>query len=188
MQRILFISIFLILSAVVKGQEFKILPAIISNGDTCAYIQLPEFHVSARMSSKMRRWYKRNSRLVRNMRVVMPYAKLASARLLAIDRSLMGIQDEKLRKQFYKEQEQQLISEFENDIRKMTFSQGKLLIKLIDRETGKTSYTIIHDYRSGLTAAFWQGLARVFGYNLKESYNPAKEIEIETAIRLLGYE
>lgn len=176
------------MNSLVKGQNYQVLPAIIENGDTCAYIQLAEFRVNARMSAKMRRWYNRNDKLIRNMRVVMPYVKIVSARLLAIDRSLLGIEDEKIRKNYYKEQEQKLIDEFEVDVRKMTFSQGKLLIKLIDRETGKTSYSIIQEYRSGITAAFWQGFARIFGYNLKESYNAAKEPEIETAIKLLGYE
>jgi hypothetical protein len=188
MLRVLFISVLLLATSILHGQQYVVLPSVIENGDTCAYIQYPEYTVSARMSAKMRRWYKRNHKLIRNMRVVMPYAKEASARLLSIDRSLIGIEDANLRKKYYKEQEKQLIEEFEDDIRRMTFSQGKLLIKLIDRETGKTSYSIIHEYRSGLTAAFWQGIARVFGYNLKENYNPEKEKEIELAIRLLGYE
>ncbi|MBC8344331.1 MAG: DUF4294 domain-containing protein [Bacteroidetes bacterium] len=188
MQKVFFISFLIFLNISARAQKYQVLPAVIENGDTVAYIQLAEFKVSARMSPRMRRWYNRNDKLIRNIRIVMPYAKIASARLMDIDRSLVGIEDEKLRKKYYKIQEQKLIDEFEIDIRKMTFSQGKLLIKLIDRETGKTSYSIIHEYRSGLTAAFWQGLARIFGYNLKVNYNAAKEPEIETAIKLLGYE
>ena len=54
----------------------------------------------------------------------------------------------------------------------MTITQGRLLIKLIDRETQNTSYALIKDYRGKLSAAFWQGIARIFGTNLKEEYDP----------------
>ena len=62
-----------------------------------------------------------------------------------------------------------------DDMRDMTITQGRLLIKLIDRETQNTSYTLIRQYRGGLTAAFWQGIARIFGTNLKEEYDPYGE-------------
>lgn len=68
--------------------------------------------------------------------------------------------------------EKDVFNEFEDDIKDMTITQGKLLIKLIDRETQNTSYELIKDYRGGLTAAFWQGIARIFGTNLKEEYDP----------------
>ena len=171
-----------------NAQISNLYPAKIMDGDTVAIITLPIFTVEAKMTAKMRRWYRQNERLIRNVRITMPYAKIAAERLKAIDRQMTKIQDEKIRKQFYKQQEKLLVEEFEKDIRKLTFSQGRLLIKLIDRETGKTSYSIIQDYRSGLTAAFWQSLARVFGYNLKTAYNPAEEKELETIIKMLGYD
>lgn len=163
-------------------------PAKIVDGDTMALISLREVVITGKMSPAMRKWYKRNEKLIRNVRIVMPYAKAAAARLEQIDRAMAGIKNEKVRKQYYKEQEEKLIQEYEAEMRKLTFSQGKLLIKLIDRETGKSSYKIISEYRSSFTAAFWQGFARIFGYNLKATYDPYEDQDIERVIKLLGYE
>ena len=76
------------------------------------------------------------------------------------------------RKVLMKNAEAQLKTEFEKDIRDMTYSQGKILVKLIDRETGKTSYQIIKDFRGSIQALFWQTLARIFDGNLKLEYDP----------------
>jgi hypothetical protein len=64
-----------------------------------------------------------------------------------------------------------VFAEYEDDMREMTMTQGRLLIKLVDRETQNTSYDLIRDFRGKFTAAFWQGIARIFGTNLKEEYD-----------------
>ncbi len=68
-----------------------------------------------------------------------------------------------------------MIGQFENPLRKLTFSQGRMIIKLIDRETGNTSYDLIKDYKGGFSAFFWQSVARVFGSNLKDEYDGDRE-------------
>ena len=65
----------------------------------------------------------------------------------------------------------QLFNEFEKPLRKMSFSQGKLLLRLIDREIGQSSYSIIKNYRGGAAAGFWQGVAKIFGSDLKKPYD-----------------
>jgi hypothetical protein len=80
--------------------------------------------------------------------------------------------------------EKEVFAEYEGDIRDMTITQGRLLIKLIDRETQNTSYALIKDYRGKLAAAFWQGIARIFGTNLKEEYDPNGEDAIIESIIL----
>ena len=75
------------------------------------------------------------------------------------------------RERFIKQFENELFSEFEKPLKKMTISQGKLLLKLIDREVGQSSYYLIKKYRGGFTAFFWQGIARIFGSNLKTPYD-----------------
>lgn len=189
MLRKIFIGfLFLFVSGYVSAQQYFYLPAKVIDGDTIPVLTLPVVIVQAKMSAKMKRWYKQNEKLIRNVKKTMPYAKTAAAKLKAIDRKMATIKDEKYRKQYYKEQEKLILEEFEKDIRKLTFSQGRLLIKLIDRETGRTSYTIIQEYRSNLTAAFWQSLAKLFGYNLKTAYDPKEETEIEMVIKMLGYD
>jgi hypothetical protein len=96
---------------------------------------------------------------------------------------MSNIKSDKERKDYMKKVEKDVFADYEGDIREMTITQGRLLIKLIDRETQNTSYTLIKDYRGKLAAAFWQGIARIFGTNLKEEYDPTgDDILIESII------
>ena len=79
--------------------------------------------------------------------------------------------DEKERKNYLRNVEKSIFADYEDDMREMTITQGRLLIKLIDRETQNTSYALIRDYRGKFSAAFWQGIARIFGTNLKDEYD-----------------
>jgi hypothetical protein len=92
----------------------------------------------------------------------------------------MAAQSDKERRQLMKRAEDELKAEFEDDLKKLTFKQGLILIKLVDRETGNTSYELVQELRGKFTAFFWQAFARLFGYNLKVEYDPLgddKEIE-----------
>ena len=71
--------------------------------------------------------------------------------------------------------QKELFDVFESQMRNMTVSQGALLMKLIDREVGKSSYNIIKDYKNGMAAGFWQGIAKIFGTDLKKPYDPEGE-------------
>jgi len=94
------------------------------------------------------------------------------------------ISDEKERKNYIKDVEKDVFGEYEDDMKDMTLTQGKLLIKLIDRETYNTSYELIRQYRGAISAAFWQGIARIFGTNLKAEYDPfGDDILIELIIQ-----
>ena len=75
---------------------------------------------------------------------------------------------------FYKKFERELRAEYEGELKGLSVTQGRILIRLIDRETDNTSYELVKELRSGFTAFFWQGVARMFGNNLKTEYNPQK--------------
>jgi hypothetical protein len=90
---------------------------------------------------------------------------------------LMIGKSEREQKRLMEKAEDEIKSEFEKDVRDMTLNQGRILIKLIDRETGNTSYNLVKDLRGTFQAFFWQSLARIFKTNLKESYNPAANTE-----------
>ena len=92
-----------------------------------------------------------------------------------VNDTLMKLRTDRERRAYIKEFEKSIFAEFEGDVRKMTITQGEILLKLIDRETKNTSYEIIKEYRGGFTAAFWQGVARIFGTNLKATYDPFGE-------------
>jgi len=85
-----------------------------------------------------------------------------------------------------KEAEKQLRKQFQKDVENLTFSQGIILLKLVDRETGKTTYKIVDELRGSLRAFFYQTIARMFGMNLKSHYDPkGKDKDIERIVRMI---
>jgi hypothetical protein len=82
--------------------------------------------------------------------------------------------------------EKELKAQFEDQLKDLTMNQGRILLKLIDRETGNTSYQLVKDFRGGFQAFMWQGVARLFGNNMKAEYDPeGEDIIIERAIKLV---
>jgi len=136
--------------------------------------------------SKPRKEYKRKIRkynsLVRKVTKVYPYAKLASERINDIEDNVAKIESEAKKKEYIEQAEDELMAEFEEPITKLTFSEGRILIKLIDRETGDTSYELIKRLRGRFSAFFWQTVAIVFGSNLKAEYDPEEDMMIENII------
>lgn len=143
---------------------------IIEN-DTLPHITLAEVQVIPPYKFKNRRQKRRYGKLVRNVKVTLPYARSAGQKINDINKKLALITIEKERKRYLKETEKELFDEFERPLRKLTFSQGRLLIKLVNRETGDTAYELIKEYKGGVTAFFWQGVARLFGSNLKSEFD-----------------
>ncbi len=158
----------------------------ILNGDTLPHVLLNEVTVLKPWDFKNKREFNRYHRLVRNIKVTLPYARLAAEKLAAINKEMVAIEGNKRRRQYLRDAESELFEEFEAPLRKLTFSQGKLLIRLIDRETGDNSYNLIKEYKGGVPAFFWQGIARIFGANLKDEYNAEEDDKmIEHIIRLI---
>lgn len=126
------------------------------------------------------------SRLQYNVKKVYPYAKLAGELLEKYKVPLDTITNDRERKKYFKLIEEELKAEFDDDLRKMTTTQGMILIKLIDRETQNTSYEIVQEFRGNLSAFFWQGISRMFGQDLKSRYDPnGEDREIESIIVLI---
>jgi hypothetical protein len=141
------------------------------NGVTMPEVEIKEVTVIARPRAANRNEYRRYERLIFNIKRVYPYALMVRRRLDQVNEAMKNLPDEKSQKAYMKNVEKDVFAEYEGDMRQMTMTQGRLLIKLIDRETQNTSYELIKDYRGKLTAAFWQGIARIFGTNLKEEYD-----------------
>jgi len=115
--------------------------------------------------------YKNYRRTVYNLKKVYPYSQIAKEKLHELDEKYNSFQTDKERKNFIKQIEKELLKEFEAPLRKLTISQGKMLVKLIDRETGRTTFTVIKNFRGGFSAFVWQGLAKMFGNDLKSIYD-----------------
>lgn len=156
------------------------------NKDTFYYKILPEVDVYPRPVFKNKRQKRHYFKLVRDVRITLPYAKKAAAILNEVNDSLVSIENEKVKKEYLKEIEKDLFSEFEKPLRKLTFSQGRLLIKLVDRECQQNSYELVKLYRGGFSAFFWQGIARIFGANLKSEYDPdGRDMHTERIVRMV---
>jgi hypothetical protein len=161
--------------------SFYLIQEVERNGVKMPEIEIKEVTINARPSRARRSEYRQYEKLVSNIKKVYPYALMVRVRLSQVNEELKNIPD-KDRKRYLKEVEKDIFGEYEDDIRDMTISQGRILIKLIDRETQNTSYELIRDYRGKFSAAFWQGIARFFGTNLKEEYDPYGEDALIEAI------
>ena len=117
------------------------------DGQTYPLVELPEITVVGRMPRGVKFDYRRHARLVYNVRRVYPYALVVRDEFGRINRLLETMPSEKDQRNFLAQYEKDLFQQYEEDMKKLTFSQGKILIKLIDRETENTSYDLIRQYR-----------------------------------------
>lgn len=160
--------------------------AVLENKDTVPVFYLEEVGVTTNMIFKSRRQYEQWTRIKYNVKKVYPYAILASAKLKQYDIVLSKIQDEKIKKTYLKMCEKDLRKEFEGELKGLSISQGRVLMKLINRESGKTTYAIVEELRGSFQAAMWQTLARLFGNDMKTEYEAATEdMMIEKAIAIV---
>ena len=126
-------------------------------------------------------------RLRYNVNKVMPYARFAGQRYRQLQRDLALTGDKKKQKELMKACETEIKTLFNHDIKNLTISQGEVLIKLVSRETGNTSFALAKELKGGFNAFLFQSVARLFGHNLKETYDPAEQRDIEQILRDAGY-
>jgi len=151
------------------------LPYIIEDGDTIPIVMLKTVTVVDSLDPEYYKKLQAYYRLRHNVLKVYPYARLLAVKLSEINNHLATLQTKKERKKYMKEAEEQLKKDFEKDLKSFSVSQGQVFTKLIDRETGHSSYELIKDLRGGVKAFFWQNFALVFGQDLKSRYDPNGE-------------
>ncbi len=186
-RQLIYIILFSVFIVPVRGQDtvknkkdslpdrFYLLENVMREGETLPEVEIDEVKVVRKMGVRGRfRWWKYR-RLVYNVKKVYPYSIVVRETFAEINDTLRLIEDDKERRKFLREFETDLFGKYEDDIKHMTITQGKILIKLIDRETQNTSYDLIKEYSGSVSAVFWQGLARLFGSNLKAEYDPDDE-------------
>jgi hypothetical protein len=182
-----FIFVFSINLSLFSQDTTKIaLPAKIVQGDTLPAIDLNSVVIFPPAKFDTRKEAARYDRLVYNIKFVYPYAKLAGVKLKQIKAVLDTIKNDKQRKLFLKKSEKELDAQFGDQVRDMTYSQGKILIKLVYRETGASTFSIVKELKGGFSAFFWQTFARLFGYDLKAVYDPRGDDQgIERVIQMI---
>ena len=157
--------------------------------DTIYQIKIKELYKFSRPKSRnsSKEW-REYYRLVYNFKKTYPYALLARDKIHEADSVLASKHfSSKAQDKYIKGFETQLFKDFEKPLRKMTFSQGKLLLKLIDREVGQSSFYIIKNYKGGITAGFWQGIAKIFGSDLKKPYDKFGEDRLTEELVTMYY-
>ena len=158
----------------------------VQGGDTMLLVRLHDVHVFPQLVFKNKKQEKFYWKTVRDVKKTLPYAKMIVKDMEYADAQLALIQDKKERRKWWRKFEKELFRKYEKDFRNMTASQGMMLMKLMDRETDRTSYELIKHYRSKASADFWQFIARLFRNDLKEGYDGNdKDRIIERVITLV---
>ena len=164
MRRSLVIPAILLLSSMLNAQDtavtrgdssanfFYLLKTATFDGQTYPMVELKEVFVYGTRSGNVKFNYRRHARLVYNVRRVYPYSVMVREELGRVNRLLETLPNEKERRNFLQQYEKDIFSTYEEDMKKLTFTQGKILIKLIDRETQNTSYDLIREYRGKFSA------------------------------------
>jgi hypothetical protein len=157
------------------ANDTLLVPYIVYDGDTMTYAQLDMVTVFGEMTPEQRKAKEKWTRLRNAVYVTYPYAKKASYIINDVNRNLNAIKDPTARKKYLSSREKELKKEFTAPLTALSVYQGKVLMKLINRETQNSCYNIIKEYRGGFSARFWQTIAWVFGSSLKQDYDPKGE-------------
>lgn len=189
-----YIGLFLFLySTGVNAQKIKInalpegiLRAYLDGRDTVPIIHLQEIYIYPEIKFKNEKEKRRYNKLVRDVKQVLPYAKLVYETLIETYEYIETLPDEKSKQEHLKRMEKELFKEYKPELKKLTFSQGKLLIKLIDRECNQSSYNLLKAFLGSFRASFWNLFAGMFGASLKTEYDPeGKDFMLERIVVLV---
>jgi hypothetical protein len=158
--------------------------AFVIDGDTIPGGRLLDVNVRTRMYEKWKKYWAEWTRLRNAVYVTYPYARAAGKVMNEVNAKLVGVTDKNQRRQIIKSREKELKREFADKLTNLSVYQGKVLMKLIYRETGNNCYQLIQEYKGGFTAGFWQTVAVLVGSNLKQNYDPVeKDRDIELIVR-----
>lgn len=146
--------------------------AVLDGKDTIPIVNLQEIFVYPKMRFKNKREENNYNKLVRDVKKTLPYAKMVYETLIETYEYMETLPTDKARHEHLKRMEKDLFKEYKPELKKLTFSQGKLLIKLIDRECNQSSFNLLRAYLGSFRAGFWNLFAGMFGASLKSEYDP----------------
>lgn len=153
--------------------------------DSTYYITLPTCDIVSDRTFKTAKERMDWNILKANVKKVYPYSIYVKMKLAEMDAQLAFYKTKKEKNIFIAKSEKELISSFELEIKKLTVSQGRVLVKLIDKETNSSAYQIIKERRGLMSSLLWQGVSLMFGGNLKTEYNTSTDKNIEDIIHLI---
>lgn len=159
-----------LLSAICYSSYGNFVFPLIAVTDSTIFRELEEIDVYPRKGFKMNP--KQYGKLVKKIKKVYPFAKEAAYEVDKYNQKYKGLKSREKKRQYIKKVEKELFKKHEKEFRKLTVSEGRYLMLLIDREVGETSYELIDELKGDFAAHFWQGVAKIFGNDLKERYDP----------------
>lgn len=193
LRRVFIIFCFVVFSATAFAQQADsstVNLGIVQDGDTLIFKNVKEVVVFPDREFKNRREYRRYTRYIRKVKKVYPLAVKARQLLKEYEPKYYALEDQKERRKLMKQLEKDLLAEHKEELKKWSISDGRILLKLINRETERTPYSLLKDFRGGFSAGFWQTIAKLFKNDLKAGYDPDGDDqlleEIVTLIEL-GY-
>lgn len=167
-------------------QAYAVKGNVTDKGDTMFVVMLREVQIGGRKTHVNPMPQHEYERLKRNVKKVYPYAKEAGRAMREFDEMMAKLDKRKDRRNYEKAFEKQMRERFEEELKNLTVTQGMILIKLINRETGKTTFTTIKDIKGSFNAFMYQTSARLFGHNLKDDYDPdGKDYLIEDIVQMI---
>lgn len=186
---ILSIALVIMFSQISKSQTSNnaahILSVITVNNVDYPIASLPNIVIVSKRTFKNSEEQYRFNMLKKNTLIVYPYAIKAAKIYKEINDAIADTDSKRDKKKFIKSKQKELEQEFEIPLKNLTTTQGAILIKLISRYTGKNCYELISDYKNNMSAFFWNGASSLYGYSLKDNYDPRQDKDLEIIVRAL---
>ena len=187
---IFIIVVFLLfVTSLCQPQETKtegyLVPMCVYEGDTIPYIKIPTVYIFKPLKFKNKKQLNEYNRLVYNVKKVLPISKEINRAVIETYEYMMTLPDEKSRQKHMKAVEKSLKEQYTPRMKKLSFSQGKLLIKLVDRQTNSTGYELVKAFMGPFKAGFYQTFAALFGASLKKQYDPTGDDALTERVILL---
>lgn len=167
------------------GKKVYLTPMCVYEGDTIPYVRLHTVYIFKPLKFKNKRQANRYYKLVRDVKKVLPISKEINRAIIETYEYMMTLPDEKARQKHMKAVEKSLKEQYTPRMKKLTFAQGKLLIKLVDRQTNSTGYELVKAFMGPFKAGFYQAFAALFGASLKKQYDPTGDDALTERVILL---
>lgn len=151
---------------------------IVEGNDTIIKVNIEEIWIYPERKFSSKRKQRQYSRYVAKVKKVYPLAVEARILLAKYEPEYYALENQRDRRKLMKNIEKELLDKHKEKLKKWSISDGRILLKLIDRETERTAYSLIKDFRGDISAVFWQGIARIFKNNLKDEYSPEDEDQL----------
>ena len=178
-------ALMLALSINVKAQEPELLELYTDGKDTMPMVSLKAVEINEQMGEQGKATRARFTEMIHDVREALPYARFFARKMRRLDSTLNTIESREARNAFLKKEEKKLKGELKSELKDLDYDQGRILIKLISRETDRTTYELIKRYKSGLKATMWQTAAKVFSMDLKETYDKREEEALERILKAI---